>query len=140
MDVNLSTLTQAIRNSTTNRETRTAQSRTSRELAASSVSTDDDEESLESHIRRKHTGGLRLKGLSDPKPSKIRRLNAEGKTFPQRRKPHNGDAKMEPSSLDKLVRGIWEQIHGSLSFDLKHVVSKFYLAEFGILFNPVRPF
>lgn len=30
---------------------------------------------------------------------------------------------MEPSSLDKLVRGIWEQIHGSLSFDLKHVVS-----------------
>jgi hypothetical protein len=30
---------------------------------------------------------------------------------------------MEPSSLDKLIRGIWEQLHGSLSFDLKDVVS-----------------
>jgi hypothetical protein len=87
----------------------------------SPVSTDD--ESLETHIRRKHTGGLRLKGLSSPRAAKIRRLNAEGKTFPQRRKPQNGDAKMEPSSLDKLIKGIWEQIHGSLSFDLKDVVS-----------------
>lgn len=113
-------------------------SRPSRGLAAPSVLTDNDEESLESQIRRKHTGGLRLKGLTDPKPSKIRRLNAEGKTFPQRRKPYNGDVKMEPSSLDKLVRGIWEQIHGSLSFDLKHVVSTFYLAEFRISLNPVR--
>ena len=85
--------------------------------------TDNDDESLERHIRRKHTGGLRLKGLSNSRPAKIRRLNAEGKTFPQRRKP-NSDAKMEPSSLDKLIRGIWEQIHGSLSFDLKHVVCR----------------
>jgi ATP-dependent RNA helicase DDX49/DBP8 len=30
---------------------------------------------------------------------------------------------MEPSTLEKLIRGIWEQIHGSLSFDLRHVVS-----------------
>lgn len=30
---------------------------------------------------------------------------------------------MEPSSTDKLIRGIWEQIHGSLSFDLRHMVS-----------------
>lgn len=93
------------------------------EAATTSSGSPEDEDSLKNHIRRKHTGGLRLNGLSSPKATKIRRLNAEGKTFPQRRKPHNGDVKMEPASIDKLIRGIWEQIHGSLSFDLKNVVS-----------------
>ena len=73
--------------------------------------------------RRKVTGGLRLKAPTAPTSPKTRLLHTDGKIFPKRRKRENEVEIREASSLQKLIRGTWEQIHGSLSFDLKHVVS-----------------
>jgi hypothetical protein len=72
---------------------------------------------------RKHTGGLRLREQLASKSPEARRLNVDGKIFSQRRKKQHDVQKMEPSGVQKLLRGIWDQIYGNLSFDLRHVVS-----------------
>lgn len=80
--------------------------------------------------RRKAVGGLRLARapsriadqLTPPKtppPATSGQLQGDPRNFPQRRKSTKGDAHvLRPSTWDKLVLGIWEQIHGPLKFDL----------------------
>ena len=81
--------------------------------------------------RRKAVGGLRLATVSNgtfgltppssPSPGSARQLQPDLRNFPQRKKqdkdavPH----KMQPSTLDKLTTGIWEQLHNP-SFLLQH--------------------
>jgi len=44
--------------------------------------------------------------------------------FPQRKKNRNEDLPpaLQPTSLHKLVHGIWEQIYGGVNFDLSALV------------------
>ncbi|KAK0663339.1 SET domain-containing protein [Lasiodiplodia hormozganensis] len=78
--------------------------------------------------RRKETGGLRLSRPScnpspneleeeDSGPAPVRQIEPETKKFPQRKKVAPKVRPLQPSTLDRLIIGIWEQIHGSISFD-----------------------
>ncbi|ETN43777.1 uncharacterized protein HMPREF1541_11101 [Cyphellophora europaea CBS 101466] len=68
-------------------------------------------------IRRKVVGGLRLGGNLTPRertpsPPGTRQLASDQRNFPKRRRLDNeGPAKLQPSTVDKLIEGIWEQIH-----------------------------
>ena len=71
--------------------------------------------------RRKMVGGLRLghSGSScnltpprTPTPPNTRQLETDERHFPKRRKlDKEGPAKLQKSTVDKLIEGIWEQIH-----------------------------
>jgi hypothetical protein len=75
--------------------------------------------------RRKAVGGLRLRHESpenEDTSTTVRQLQSDNRTFPKRRKLlHTEKREFKPSTLDKLVISIWEQIHGSLKLD-PHVV------------------
>ena len=67
---------------------------------------------------RRPVGGLRLRGgegFADD--SSCRQLQSDGRTFPKRRKINDERSAMKPSTLDKLIVSIWEQLHGSLQLD-----------------------
>jgi ATP-dependent RNA helicase DDX49/DBP8 len=70
----------------------------------------------EGRARRKNTGGLRLGGNltpqhRSPSPPVTRQLVTDQRSFPKRRRIDEGPAKLQPSTIDKLIEGIWEQIH-----------------------------
>jgi hypothetical protein len=52
-----------------------------------------------------------------------------GDKFPKRRKLKPVGHFLQPSTLDKLIGGIWEQIHASLSLDPGSLVSQLPLKE-----------
>lgn len=88
--------------------------------------------------RRKETGGLRLGRPSNPptasasdetEPATGRQIEPETRKFPQRKKVAPKVRPMQPSTLDRLIIGIWEQIHGSISFDPQIVVSSHAAAQ-----------
>ena len=70
----------------------------------------------EARARRKTVGGLRI-GANDltpprtPSPPGTRQLATDRRIFPKRRRIDEGPAKLQPSTVDKLIEGIWEQIH-----------------------------
>jgi ATP-dependent RNA helicase DDX49/DBP8 len=69
----------------------------------------------ESRSRRKTVGGLRI-GANvtpprTPSPPGTRQLAPDQRTFPKRRRIEEGPARLVPSTIDKLIEGIWEQIH-----------------------------
>lgn len=54
-----------------------------------------------------------------------RQLHSSIDAVPQRRKPDYGaDPQFRPSSLDKLISGIWEQIHSGIEVTLPAAVSE----------------
>ena len=70
----------------------------------------------ESRPRRKVVGALRLGGnptlQRTPSPPGTRRMVTDQHNFPKRRRIDNeGPVKLRPSTVDKLIEGIWEQIH-----------------------------
>lgn len=78
----------------------------------------------EDHItcRRRAVGGLRLTthcnsgcGLTPPRspsPLSSRQLQPDLRHFPKRKKQEfTGPRMLQPSTLDKLIAGIWEQLH-----------------------------
>jgi hypothetical protein len=83
----------------------------------------------ESTKRRKAVGGLRLArapaGIIDqptpprtPPPKPSRQLQANLRNFPQRKRQRTTETHaLRPSTWDKLVLGIWEQIHGPIRLD-----------------------
>ncbi len=76
--------------------------------------------------RRKAVGGLRP-ARSQPFVIPIetqsastlsaRQLQSDGRHFPQRKNRVSIAKCFQPPAVDRLIIGIWEQIHGSLSFD-----------------------
>jgi hypothetical protein len=84
---------------------------------------DKDEAGVGQHLsRRKMVGGLRLGHSSSnacnptpprtPTPPTIRQCESDQRHFPKRRKlEKDGPAKLQRSTVDKLIEGIWEQIH-----------------------------
>jgi hypothetical protein len=89
----------------------------------------------ETSKRRKITGGLRLQRPTgsanqsvSPEPGEseqasVRRLQTDVREKPQRRTARDEPA-LRPSTLSKLVVGIWEQVFSSMSFDISVVTSE----------------
>jgi hypothetical protein len=83
----------------------------------------------ESTKRRKAVGGLRLArapaGVIDqptpprtPSPKPSRQLQTNSRNFPQRKRQQTTETHaLRPSTWDRLVLGIWEQIHGPIRLD-----------------------
>ena len=51
-----------------------------------------------------------------------RQLQSDVRSFPQRRKQPPKKPSLKPSTLDKLIQGVWEQIYGSIRFDPQTMV------------------
>jgi ATP-dependent RNA helicase DDX49/DBP8 len=80
------------------------------------------------HSRRKTVGGLRV-GFNvtpprTPSPPGTRQLAPDQRTFPKRRRIEEGPAKLVPSTIDKLIEGIWEQIHKPHSLVMPEDISR----------------
>lgn len=58
--------------------------------------------------------------------SPTRRLQCDTRNFPQRRKQPPKKPSLKPSTLDKLIQGVWEQIFGSIRFDPQTMVCNKY--------------
>lgn len=72
--------------------------------------------------------------VEDSDQAPVRRLQADNRKLPQRRTARDEPA-LRPSTLNKLVVGIWEQIFGSMSFDMSVVASEWRTTGF----QPSRP-
>ena len=81
--------------------------------------------------RRKTVGGLRI-GANDltpprtPSPSGTRQLATDQRSFPKRRRLEEGPPQLQPSNVDKLIEGIWEQIHKPNFLVLPEDISKVF--------------
>lgn len=66
-------------------------------------------------MQRRAISSLRpVQATVDVEPDSSQRQIHSGDKFPKRRKQQPERHVLRPSSLDKLIQGIWEQIHGSL--------------------------
>lgn len=75
----------------------------------------DDDESSATQQRRAISGLRPAHALVETESPSQRQIHSEDK-FPKRRAQQPEKHLLRPSTLDKLIQGIWEQIHGSLSF------------------------
>jgi len=98
----------------------------------------DDSDSSETVKRRKLIGGLRLAPASqqvspqmseEPEPSSGRQLQAKPRQFPQRKAIQRDEHALKPSTLNKLILGIWEQIFSSINFNMSAVIDEWHEAQ-----------
>lgn len=93
---------------------------------------DDDEPLL--NTRRKGTGGLRVTqthSIREDLSEHQRQMQVDTRTFPKRRKIVSEKFVFQPSTLDKLITGIWEQVHGSINLDPQAIFEQFQVAPNG---------
>lgn len=76
---------------------------------------DDDDESSAAQQRRAISGLRPAHALVETESHSQRQIHSEDK-FPKRRAQQPEKHLLRPSTFDKLIQGIWEQIHGNLSF------------------------
>ncbi|KAF2090875.1 SET domain-containing protein, partial [Saccharata proteae CBS 121410] len=82
--------------------------------------------------RRKATGGLRIARSgqgensteTSDRESSIRQLESGGRNFPQRKKNGPKNPQLQPSTLDRFIIGIFEQIHGPINLDPQVVMDQ----------------
>lgn len=74
-----------------------------------------EDESSATQQRRAISGLRPAHALVETESPSQRQIHSEDK-FPKRRAQQPEKHLLRPSTLDKLIQGIWEQIHGSLSF------------------------
>ena len=81
-------------------------------------------------------GGVQDDECNDgqPQSSSTRRLQCDVRSFPQRRKQPPKKPSLKPSTLDKLIQGVWEQIFGSIRFDPQTMVCNEYFTLLFYLF------
>lgn len=81
--------------------------------------------------QRRGIGGLRIAPDTSIEDSSEhqRRIQSDNRSFPKRRKAVSEKFVFQPSTLDKLVIGIWEQIHGTLSLDLRAIFEQFQISS-----------
>lgn len=81
-----------------------------------SVDEDDpDDAASPQPLSRKGTGGLRVANsqlINEDLSEHQRQMQVEARTFPKRRKVASEKFVFQPSTLDKLIIGIWEQVSG----------------------------
>lgn len=82
---------------------------------------------------RKGTGGLRVgtQVFDEDATEHQRQMQVEERTFPKRRKVASEKFVFQPSTLDKLIVGIWEQVHGSINLDPEAIFDQFQVAPNG---------
>lgn len=76
--------------------------------------------------------GPQLPDSSSPSSAVIRRLESDVRIFPQRKKrllPENPN--LQPSSLDKLIHGIWDSIYAATPLDPAEVIRQWHAIEPG---------
>lgn len=80
------------------------------------------EDELSANQQRRAISGLRpAQALIDTESDSQGQIHSEDK-FPKRRKQLPEKHVLRPSTLDKLIQGIWEQIHGGLSLLPDHLL------------------
>ncbi|KAK8047923.1 SET domain-containing protein [Apiospora saccharicola] len=118
------------------RETRTRQSDSPAEEAAERVAVVSEELSTAGNSRNvspePSPESNQRKDLSGLRPAKVNAASVEaeadsqrqihsGDKFPKRRKVKPVGHFLKPSTLDKLIGGIWEQIHGDMDLSPRHL-------------------
>ncbi|KAJ4337447.1 putative RNA helicase [Ascochyta clinopodiicola] len=102
------------------------------EKVASSHSSDVDEDAVDaSDSRRKGTGGLRISQnqiIQEDHSEHQRQMQVDTRNFPKRKKIASEKFVFQPSTLDKLIIGIWEQLHSSINLDPKAIFEQFQIA------------
>lgn len=97
-----------------------------------SHSSDSNEETADiSDSRRKGTSGLRIsqhQTIQEDHSEHQRQMQVDTRNFPKRKKVISEKFVFQPSTLDKLIIGIWEQIHGSINLDPKAIFEQFQIA------------
>ncbi|KAH7555426.1 hypothetical protein BM1_07049 [Bipolaris maydis] len=94
--------------------------------------------------RRKGTGGLRVSqkqsSFQEDLSEHQRQMQIDSRSFPKRKKFKVTSDKFvfQPSTLDKLIIGIWEQVHGSINLDPKAIFEQFQVAPNGSSMDIVR--
>ncbi|CAO2653135.1 Nn.00g025460.m01.CDS01 [Neocucurbitaria sp. VM-36] len=81
--------------------------------------------------RRKGTGGLRIsqnQSIREDLSEHQRQMQIDSRNFPKRKKIVSDKFVFQPSTLDKLIIGIWEQVHGSIDLDPKAIFEQFQIA------------
>ncbi|XPS81130.1 hypothetical protein M3J09_013073 [Ascochyta lentis] len=100
-----------------------------------SHSSDVDEDAVDaSDSRRKGTGGLRIsqnQAIQEDHSEHQRQMQVDTRNFPKRKKVASEKFVFQPSTLDKLIIGIWEQVHGSINLDPKAIFEQFQIAPAG---------
>lgn len=100
-----------------------------------SHSSDATEEGVDaSDARRKGTGGLRIsqnQTIQEDHSEHQRQMQVDTRNFPKRKKVASEKFVFQPSTLDKLIIGIWEQLHGSINLDPKAIFEQFQIAPAG---------
>jgi ATP-dependent RNA helicase DDX49/DBP8 len=103
----------------------------------------DESDSAEEHDRtdgrrraygRKGVGGLRVgqaQSYQEDVSEHQRQMQVDERTFPKRRKVVSEKFVFQPSTLDKLIIGIWEQVHGSINLDPEAIFEQFQVAPSG---------
>ena len=86
---------------------------------------EDEDDSAQQTSRRKMFGGLRLGPACNvtpprtPTPPSARQLESDKRNYPKRRKlDGDGPAKLQQSTVDKLIECIWQQIHETRTLSL----------------------
>lgn len=101
-------------------------------LETQSLSSDATEEANDaSDARRKGTGGLRISQnqiIQEDHSEHQRQMQVDTRNFPKRKKVASEKFVFQPSTLDKLIIGIWEQLHGSINLDPKAIFEQFQIA------------
>ncbi|KAI1497607.1 hypothetical protein F5X99DRAFT_421235 [Biscogniauxia marginata] len=79
---------------------------------------------------RKAISGLRPSrgGISVIEDNTKRQMQIASGSFPKRRKAEPSGYALKPSTLDKLIDGIWEQIHGGMTINPQDVINQFLTA------------
>jgi len=67
--------------------------------------------------------------ISGPATNTARRLESDGRVFPQRKKNVGDNPVFQPSSLQKFVKGVWESIFSSIRMDPTEVIEQWQAIE-----------
>jgi ATP-dependent RNA helicase DDX49/DBP8 len=90
-----------------------------------SAMTLDDDQNV---VHRRGVGGLRIlqgQSVEEDVGESQRQMQTDNRSFPKRRKIVSESFVLQPSTLDKLIMGIWEQIHGTLNLDPGAIFEQF---------------
>ncbi|KAF2836161.1 hypothetical protein M501DRAFT_920996, partial [Patellaria atrata CBS 101060] len=58
-----------------------------------------------------------------------RNIQSDNRNFPKRRKIRCDTLSLQPSTLNKLIVGTWEQIHGNIDLDHGGLLNQFEVAK-----------
>ncbi|KAJ4321683.1 putative RNA helicase [Neodidymelliopsis sp. IMI 364377] len=111
---------------------------TSPGLETQSHNSDPTEEAIDNDSvdpsRRKGTGGLRIsqnQSIQEDYSEHQRQMQVDTRSFPKRKKVASEKFVFQPSTLDKLIIGIWEQLHSSINLDTKAIFEQFQIVPAG---------